>query len=268
MQKYFSIHYRYEHRNGVAVAPTDLSSLNAFGGMEMTTSGAGNDEELSILPINGAGNDDGLSILSIKSINGADRNEGLSILLINGGGSDERLLLPINGAEIDEGLSTLPINNRDLVQLQRTMKRKGWSAWNSKAIDAHWAITMAAVAAAASLPSSFTSMKALCTTLDRKRLRVPSIFDRSDLLSENTSSIPILERVSFKLADSSNLNLGNATFTSFRLCGWSRRFARWSVVRFASRLARPSLSSGNRMIMHKDSPLYGSSSALVLSSLM
>ncbi len=48
-------------------------------------------------------------------------------------------------------------------------KRKGWSATNVEGIIAERSVMTAAVAAAASVPSSLTSTKALWTTFDSTR---------------------------------------------------------------------------------------------------
>lgn len=53
--------------------------------------------------------------------------------------------------------------------LCRMKKRKGWSATKVGGRRAQRSIMMAAVAAAASVPSSFTSTKALWTTFDNTR---------------------------------------------------------------------------------------------------
>ena len=53
--------------------------------------------------------------------------------------------------------------------LCRMKKRKGWSAWNSGGNCTEVTEMTPAVAAAASVPSSLTSTKALWTTADRTR---------------------------------------------------------------------------------------------------
>lgn len=57
-----------------------------------------------------------------------------------------------------------------MVGLWRMKKRNGWSAKNNEGIIRARSATIAAVAAAASVPSSLTSTKALWTTFDRTKL--------------------------------------------------------------------------------------------------
>lgn len=63
-----------------------------------------------------------------------------------------------------------PANKTLLLGLWRMKKRKGWSAMKVGVILMDRIIMMPAVAAAASVPSSLTSTKALWTTLDSTRL--------------------------------------------------------------------------------------------------
>lgn len=76
---------------------------------------------------------------------------------------DCRLQLSYSGEQYRPAKRTL------LVGLCLMKKRKGWSATKVAGILKAHAVITTAVAAAASVPSSFTSTKALWTTFDRTR---------------------------------------------------------------------------------------------------
>ncbi|TNN76860.1 hypothetical protein EYF80_012913 [Liparis tanakae] len=90
----------------------------------------------------------------------------------------------------------LPRKRMDLVLLCLMKKRKGWSAVKCSSLTIQNA-TMPAVAAAASVPSSLTSTKALWTTVDRKSPPSPFMPDKSAFAPQNTSVMPSLARGSF-----------------------------------------------------------------------
>lgn len=81
------------------------------------------------------------------------------------------------------GEENLPQNRIVLAALCLIKKRKGWSAQNvGPGAEQHSKTTMPD-AAAASVPSSFTSTKLLCTNLDRHRPLSPDSAERSALSS-------------------------------------------------------------------------------------
>lgn len=87
----------------------------------------------------------------------------------------------------------LPRKRMDLVLLCLMKKRKGWSAVKCSSLSIQ-RTAMPAVAAAASVPSSFTSTKALWATVDRKSPPSPFIPDKSASPAQNTSVMPSLAR--------------------------------------------------------------------------
>lgn len=74
-----------------------------------------------------------------------------------------------NAYYLYSGEQNRPANSTLLEALCLMKKRKGWSAMKVSGIISDLSETTAAVAAAASVPSSFTSTKALCTTFDSTR---------------------------------------------------------------------------------------------------
>ncbi|KAF3836126.1 hypothetical protein F7725_028684 [Dissostichus mawsoni] len=85
-------------------------------------------------------------------------------------GAKAATLSSLSGNTAHSGEQYLPAKRTLMEGLCRMKKRKGWSATKrSGRIGAHRSIMIAAVAAAASVPSSLTSTKALWTTFDRTR---------------------------------------------------------------------------------------------------
>lgn len=70
---------------------------------------------------------------------------------------------------VHSGEQYLPAKRMFLLGLCLMKKTKGWSALKTSVIDAERSVMTAAVAAAASVPSSFTSTTAWWTTFDRTR---------------------------------------------------------------------------------------------------
>lgn len=122
-------------------------------------------------------------------------------------------------------------------------KRKGWSAVNVEGIVRPHLTKRTAVAAAASVPSSFTSTKALWTTFDRTKsfagdmpgsrgertfktntvldkigMSIMSYFspEKSAFVASKASIMPMLFRTSFRSYVASSLNRGSFTSTSVR----------------------------------------------------
>ena len=87
-----------------------------------------------------------------------------------------------------------PQNRSPLVLLFWIKKGKGWSAQNLGVILAQHSIRTAAVAAAASVPSSSTSTKVLCATWDRSRSFLDDIVEKSALVSSKASVTPRVRR--------------------------------------------------------------------------
>lgn len=79
------------------------------------------------------------------------------------------LILLENVFFVHSGEQYLPAKRMFLLGLCLMKKRKGWSALKTSVIDAERSVMTAAVAAAASVPSSFTSTTAWWTTFDRTR---------------------------------------------------------------------------------------------------
>lgn len=92
------------------------------------------------------------------------------------------------------GEENLPQNKMLLVLWCLMKKRNGWSAQNLGSILLHREFLMTAVAAAASVPSSLTSTKHLCTTLDTGTFFLVDIPEKSALVSSKASVIPKLRR--------------------------------------------------------------------------
>lgn len=92
------------------------------------------------------------------------------------------------------GEQNLPQNKMQLVLWCLMKRRKGWSAQNRGSVLTHRAFLTTAVAAAASVPSSLTSTKHLCMTLDTGTLFVADIPEKSALASSKASVIPKLRR--------------------------------------------------------------------------
>lgn len=73
-------------------------------------------------------------------------------------------------------------------------KRKGWSAQNLAGTTLQYLMTMSmSEAAAASVPSSFTSKKLLCTTLGRNSSILTDIKEKSALSRERHQLFPVAE---------------------------------------------------------------------------
>ena len=147
----------------------------------------------------------------------------------------------------------------------------GWSALKSitlPGIQSH--IVTTAVAAPASAPSSFTSMKARCSTSDMRSPCVPSILEKSAFPRSNPSFIPMLERVSFKREFTSILNLGSQMLACCMLISNTRRTSMRcvSVSLFSNCCRLVTLSSGRRMNMLCLKFVYGISNAEQFSSLL
>lgn len=79
------------------------------------------------------------------------------------------------------GEENLPQNRMQLALLCLMKKRKGWSAQNLGPYSMQHSTTTMPEAAAASVPSSFTSTKLLCTNLDRHRSLSVDIAKKSAL---------------------------------------------------------------------------------------
>ena len=96
------------------------------------------------------------------------------------------------------GEETLPQNKMLLVSRCLMKKRKGWSAQNLGSILQHREFLTTAVAPAASVPSSLTSTKHLCATLDKGTFFLADIPEKSALASSKASVIPKRRRKASK----------------------------------------------------------------------
>src|ERR1035441_4828262 len=138
------------------------------------------------------------------------------------------------------GSLTRPIKRMPPERLSRIRKTNGWSARNSGGgvgSGARIAIpTIAtAVAAAASVPTSFTSIKALWITAERNNSRLPVIPEKSAALLSNALGIPIAPSVLPSSSCSVTLNLGNVTITLDTGCNWLSHCLAWDAVSDCSR---------------------------------
>lgn len=114
------------------------------------------------------------------------------------------------------GPLNLPKKRMLLVGLCLMKNRKGWSAMNCSSRAMHSAI-ITTVAAAASVPSSLTSTKALCATEDTKRPPPLLMPVRSAALALNKELMPMLFSIPSKEYCSSSLNFGKWTLISVHL---------------------------------------------------
>src|ERR1035441_9478527 len=115
------------------------------------------------------------------------------------------------------GSAKRPRNSRLPDRVSRMQKANGWSARKTGGgagglMGMALAATPTTVAAAASVPSSFTSTHALWNTAEIKRFRVPSMPEKS-ACGPKASDMPILANVSFSLKPDSILNRGRDSST-------------------------------------------------------
>uniref|UniRef100_A0A2M4C7A5 Putative secreted protein n=1 Tax=Anopheles marajoara TaxID=58244 RepID=A0A2M4C7A5_9DIPT len=114
--------------------------------------------------------------------------------------------------------------------------------------------TTAAVAAAASVPSSFTSMNALWTTFETLSGSFPSSKSGNSAESVNIRPMPSSVKSSLRSSENSILNLGRKTSTSC-LCSWEVISARLRLGSFSSSAASPSRSLGSSTSIVTSLPL-------------
>uniref|UniRef100_A0A6B0UL04 Uncharacterized protein n=1 Tax=Ixodes ricinus TaxID=34613 RepID=A0A6B0UL04_IXORI len=111
-----------------------------------------------------------------------------------------------------------------------------------------------AVAAAASVPSSLTSTKALWMTSEAHRFPVALMPERS-ARGVKKSLTPIAISTSFKPMDCSSLNFGKRKLTSDFLYMPLSRADSFGAVKCSSRTESPSTSLGRRMTIDVLLPL-------------